>query len=255
MQNDQNSHPPEHYDFVSWTPEKNFCTDPTDVSLIVDQYVFRVHKEILKASSDYFQAMFSSGMQENEKDQISLQLIGHEPFLTLVQGFYSGKLDLKENNVFEITEAAHILQLTPALFIQCTDFLRQLINVESCFETMYFCDSINLVDVYADARRFCLANFDLLRHSQSFLKLTQLQLFDYISDKYLVVNEEMHVVEAIREWLMKSKMTDLKFSFDMVKKLVASSICLKNGKRDLDQVTSMILSETREMVEEEILVS
>ena len=240
---------------LTWTPEKRFQTHPTDMTLVIDQHVFRVHKEILKASSDYFQAMFSSGMQENEKDSITLRLVPFEPFQTILLGFYSGTLELNKKNVFEITEAAHILQLTTVLFSQCTNFLKNMINTESCFEVMFFCDSINLLEVYTDARRFCLANFGQLRHLHSFLKLTQLQLFDYLSDRYLVVDEEIDVFEAIKKWVMKSKASNQNLSVNLMRKLITSSICLKNSEKDLEGVMSLILDESRHFTHEEVLVS
>ncbi|KAK3794556.1 hypothetical protein RRG08_003706 [Elysia crispata] len=146
---------------LTWTPEKRFQTHPTDMTLVIDQHVFRVHKEILKASSDYFQAMFSSGMQENEKDSITLRLVPFEPFQTILLGFYSGT--------------------------------------------------------------------------------------------YLVVDEEIDVFEAIKKWVMKSKASNQNLSVNLMRKLIASSICLKNSEKDLEGVMSLILDESRHFTHEEVL--
>lgn len=240
----------ENTNFTAWTPGGNLQTDPTDVSLIVGQFIFRVHKEALISSSDYFKAMFSSGMQENEKDSIPIKLVNHKPFQTIVQSFYTEKLDLNEENVFEVTEASHILQLNSKLFSQCSKFLRQMINAESCFEVMYFCDSINLADVYTDARRFCLANFSILFHSQSFLTLSFDQVVNYLSDKYLVVHEEIQVFDAIRKWFTANKTNASK---EFVSKLIASSVYLHNKDTDLHRVASMVLNEPKQFCREEVL--
>ncbi|RUS85225.1 hypothetical protein EGW08_006986, partial [Elysia chlorotica] len=237
----------------AWDPDGTFDTQPTDLNLVVEKHTFSVHKEILMYCSHYFQGMFSSGMLENNKNSVTLQLVAAEPFKIILHGFYSGRLDLDETNIFEITETAHVLQVTSELFSQCTSFLERMINTQSCFVVMFFCDSVNLADLYTKARKFCLGRFSQLRHLDSFLELTQPQMKDYLADKFLLVDEEIHVFEAMKNWVTKNKARSLDISLDYVRELVAASICLKNSSKDLDTVANMIFDETRHFKQEELL--
>ncbi|GFN81352.1 kelch-like 35 [Plakobranchus ocellatus] len=237
------SQPACDYQFVTWCPDEKFEADPTDVALVIDGRIFKVHKRILEASSDYFSAMFSSRMSETGKDTINLKLVHHEPFQILVEGFYGGNLKLCNHNIFQVTEAAHILQLTPSLFAQCTDFLRCMINADLCFKVMHFSDSINLVEIFTDAKRYCLANFDKLRHYQSFLNLTLPQMFDYLSSKHLVVEEEMHIFDAIRNWFMENRTLKQNITMAAMKKIILSCLLLQDENKSADFVCNIILNE------------
>ncbi len=63
----------------------------TDVTLICGGVEFPAHKLLLSAASDYFSAMFTSGMVEAERDRVEIH--GMEPgaLKVLVDYCYTGK--------------------------------------------------------------------------------------------------------------------------------------------------------------------
>ncbi|KAG5677275.1 hypothetical protein PVAND_007045 [Polypedilum vanderplanki] len=67
----------------------------SDVTFIVEDEKIFGHKVILAARSDYFRAMFYSGLSESTKAEIQLKEIKKDSFKILLKYIYSGKINLK----------------------------------------------------------------------------------------------------------------------------------------------------------------
>ncbi|CAL1541342.1 unnamed protein product, partial [Lymnaea stagnalis] len=198
----------------------------SDLTLLIESCEFRVHKDVLQRSCDYFRAMFSSQMVETTKEVITLKSFMAEPCKVLFEGCYTGTLPLTEANIFSVTETAHMFNTYTLLFCQCTQYLTNLINLNMVFDIMHFSESLCLNDVYSSARKFCLGHFMEMSCSSSFLGLSVPELCDYLSDKYLAVEEEVHVVRAVSSWLEHNESDKLTRS--MVQQIVNACIYKKH---------------------------
>ncbi|CAG5119838.1 unnamed protein product, partial [Candidula unifasciata] len=176
---------------IEWVPAID--PRPSDITLVIESWRFHVHRDILMKSSDYFRAMFSSHMIESRKDVVELHLVNPEVFSILVDGMYTGCLALTEDNAFAVVQAAEMLQIGDPLNSAQLSFMRKtFINVSQCFELMHFCIPLNLTELHCDARKFCLAHFWELKDSTALTSLSLSELYDYLSDTYLVVEAEIH---------------------------------------------------------------
>uniref|UniRef100_A0A0B7BEI1 BACK domain-containing protein n=1 Tax=Arion vulgaris TaxID=1028688 RepID=A0A0B7BEI1_9EUPU len=101
-------------------------------------------------------------------------------------------------------------------------------------------------ELYCDTRRFCLAHFSELRHSKSFSNLSLSELYDYLSDKCLVVDNEVNVVKAIHKWVSANTCnihpnTD---KYDIlktqIKKLVSTCVLVQGNDGAHDSITEAI---------------
>lgn len=63
----------------------------TDFSVEVEGKTFRCHKVVLAAVSDYFKAMFSSGMKEVEHSKATLQDVSAGAFEVMLNILYPSK--------------------------------------------------------------------------------------------------------------------------------------------------------------------
>ena len=84
-----------------------------DVRLKVGEDEFAAHRIVLAANSDYFHAMFTRGMKESNQEVIELkdENISVAAMKIVIDSMYSGKINVNDENVFEVLTAADHLQL------------------------------------------------------------------------------------------------------------------------------------------------
>jgi kelch-like protein 12 len=84
-----------------------------DAILSVEDHDFPVHRVILAACSDYFEAMFTSGMSEscNEQKKIEIQGLSADMMEILLDFIYTEKVKVSVENVQALLPAACLLQL------------------------------------------------------------------------------------------------------------------------------------------------
>ena len=73
-----------------------------DVIVMVEKEQFQLHRLVLAAGSDFFHAMFTSGFQEKDKNEI--KLIGQTAanFRSFLCFVYSGGVQLTDENIEEL---------------------------------------------------------------------------------------------------------------------------------------------------------
>ncbi|XP_030644339.1 LOW QUALITY PROTEIN: zinc finger and BTB domain-containing protein 8B [Chanos chanos] len=103
-----------------------FC----DCSIVVDGRVFRAHRNILFASSGYFRALLVHYLQDNGQrhSTASLDIVTPEAFSMILDFLYSGRLDLRSDNVIEVMSAASYLQMTDVVSF-CKGYIRSSLEI------------------------------------------------------------------------------------------------------------------------------
>lgn len=118
-----------------------------NVAIVMDDKIYEVNKKKLIEKSDYFRALYSSGMRESMEDSVQLQGLS-VPGLELVLEFINtSKVQIVNETLEDLIETAS--------FLQVTSILKQLtseIRLENCVE-LY-----SLSEVYGthDLRKACL---------------------------------------------------------------------------------------------------
>lgn len=89
------------------------CNQLCDAILCVEDHDFPVHRVILAACSDYFKAMFTSGMSESANDQKKIEIKGlsSETMEILLDFIYTETVKVSVENVQALLPAACLLQL------------------------------------------------------------------------------------------------------------------------------------------------
>jgi len=94
--------------------ESEFNNDKTaDVQLIIEGKCIYAHKIILSARSNYFKAMFNSGMCESESSKITITDFKYSTIESLIKFLYSVKSEVNDdlNELIELYRAADKYQL------------------------------------------------------------------------------------------------------------------------------------------------
>lgn len=117
------------------------------IAIVVDDRTYEVNKNKLIENSDYFRALYSSGMRESSEDSVQLQGLS-VPGLELVLEFINtSKVQVVNETLEDLIETASFLQVTSILKL-LTSEIRQ----DNCVE-LY-----SLSEVYGtqDLRNACL---------------------------------------------------------------------------------------------------
>ncbi|XP_009330488.1 PREDICTED: zinc finger and BTB domain-containing protein 8B [Pygoscelis adeliae] len=102
-----------------------FC----DCSIIVEGRIFKAHKNILFANSGYFRALLIHYIQDSGRHSTaSLDIVTSEAFSIILDFLYSGKLDLRGENVIEVMSAASYLQMTDVVNF-CKAYIRSSLDI------------------------------------------------------------------------------------------------------------------------------
>ncbi|XP_019750996.1 kelch-like protein 6 isoform X2 [Hippocampus comes] len=82
-----------------------------DVVVCVQGHEFPCHRAILAAASQYFRAMFCSGLRESHEAKVEMKGLGSETMQTLLQYTYTSQAILTQSNVHDVLEAASQFQV------------------------------------------------------------------------------------------------------------------------------------------------
>ncbi|XP_031558061.1 kelch-like protein 20 [Actinia tenebrosa] len=193
-------------------PQASFCTRVLqrmntfrhqgllcDVTITAEQTDFAAHKGILAASSDYFQALFTTAMIEKDSEKIYLE-VSSSIVNDLLTFLYTGKTDINEANVIELLVAADYLVIHE-LKEQCADYLVHLLSSVTCIKIYTLALQCNCPVLRAKTERFILKNFVSVLENEDFNSLDCYQFEGIINNDDLVVNGEEDVYKAILLWM------------------------------------------------------
>lgn len=117
------------------------------IAIVVDDRTYEVNKNKLIEKSDYFRALYSSGMRESSEDSVQLQGLSVSGLELVLEFINTSKVQVVNETLEDLIETASFLQVTSILKL-LTSEIRQ----ENCVE-LY-----SLSEVYGtrDLRNACL---------------------------------------------------------------------------------------------------
>uniref|UniRef100_S4RS59 Kelch-like family member 13 n=1 Tax=Petromyzon marinus TaxID=7757 RepID=S4RS59_PETMA len=176
-----------------------------DVSLLPGdgEESFPVHRAMMASSSDYFKAMFTGGMKEQDLTQIKLHGVSGMGLRQIIDFVYTAKLSLSMESLHETLEAASFLQVLPVLDF-CTEFLISETTLENCVEVGRIANTYHLAAVDRFVDGFILRNFGALSQTAGFLRLPAERLERALASDSLKRCTELQLFRATCRWLRHS---------------------------------------------------
>ena len=171
-----------------------------DFRIIVNGYIFPVHKSVVGPLSDFFDSMFFSEMRETYEHQVIIDTISKDVMELVVEFFYTSKIQITSNNVYDIMEAANYLNLQNVKQF-CTNFLLNEVEPENCFKLkkiskLYDCQTLTRkIDSVIER------HFETVLSSKEFLTLDVDEVKSLLNLKKKKVSSEDRVYDAIIGWV------------------------------------------------------
>ncbi|KAJ2942011.1 hypothetical protein O0L34_g726 [Tuta absoluta] len=175
-----------------------------EVTLSIEDQIFKVKKNLLCEHSDYFRAMFSGNYMENNQEQITIDVVDASSMQIIIQYMELGLIDLFEYPLCTIGELA-----MAANFLQITELVKQIeltlelqLSLSNWIEIMSIAENAS----YNKLAQFCAA-FGLLsfRHMNVECVPSIHKLFWYLSHPYLDAGSELEVFKFGYQWIIQQE--------------------------------------------------
>lgn len=97
------------------------------------------YRLVLSAASEYFSAMFMGNLRESGENEITLGDVNGEVLQALVNYCYSGKIEIREDNVETLLATACLMQLHKVVEA-CSQFLARQLHPSNCLGIAVFAE-------------------------------------------------------------------------------------------------------------------
>lgn len=172
-----------------------------DISLVIEGRIFRAHKAVLSACSDYFRAMFTDNMLEARQNEICLNGFTAKGFHQLLEYAYTARLALNLANVQDVLEAASHVQMI-AVIQACSNYLQSQIDIENCVDIATIAETYSLSQLRMKVYRFMSGHLLEFSKSNEFYRLTPQQLENLLAYDFPVDCSEADVLRIVISWLL-----------------------------------------------------
>ena len=184
-----------------------------DVGLKVGEEVFSAHRIVLAASSNYFHAVFASGMKESNQDVIERkdESISTAALKIVLDSIYSGDLLVNDETVFDVLVAADHLQVA-SVVQQCreylqTQFVDQLrFDVQTYYRLSAIADRHGLIGLQEATLTKMASVYKEICESEEFLSHVDAdQYTSLLSRDDLSASSETFIFKSVMQWIKYKK--------------------------------------------------
>ncbi|CAG5115811.1 unnamed protein product [Candidula unifasciata] len=173
----------------------------TDIEIEVSDSVFRCHKVFLCAISDYFLAMFTSGMRESVDSRVTIKDLSGSTFKAVLDFYYTcDRSVVNADSAEDLLKAAGLLQMI-TLQDSCEQFYAENLNTDNALAVWDLAQCLHCEALADKAKRFILGNFLDIYTEPDFLHIDVERLNELLGDDDLRVPEEDYVSDAAISWI------------------------------------------------------
>ncbi|XP_078386630.1 kelch repeat and BTB domain-containing protein 13 [Cetorhinus maximus] len=151
------------------------------VRVKVEHELFTVEKSMLIESSDYFRALFESGMRESTQEEIQLQALPARGFDVMLKVLKEDQPILDNEEILDAIECAAFLLVKPL-----TKHLIHIISSNNCVLMLQAASTYGVFDLVHASAQFIRDVYTNIREDLSFLPEDQLDYIESISPSTFV---------------------------------------------------------------------
>ncbi|XP_059158685.1 kelch-like protein 26 [Physella acuta] len=180
---------------------KNIWADQLllDFTIKIQDDTITCHKLVLAACSEFFQALFRSGMREVTENCVVLKDVSYEIFQLILKTLYTGVNVLTLDNFIHVWRAVHMLQIN-FMVQMCEGFAIASVKIDNWENIYTVAKHLGSTTVLDNLHRFMLRNFDQISLSATYLQLSFNEVRDLVKSQDLCVSSEDLVLESVIHW-------------------------------------------------------
>ncbi|XP_013062155.2 uncharacterized protein LOC106051522 [Biomphalaria glabrata] len=176
------------------------CEELQDFTVTLGITKFGCHRFLLAACSGFFRRLFRYGMKETELKCVTVEDISSETFELILETLYTGHDVLTNDNVTNIWEAAHQLQI-PFVITECEEFAKTSLSLYNYIEYYKIAKRFESKEVLDIVWAFILKHAFHFFKTDFFLEMKLLDVLNLIKSQDLETTSEDVVVHALLKWL------------------------------------------------------
>ncbi|XP_076445132.1 ectoderm-neural cortex protein 1-like [Babylonia areolata] len=178
-----------------------------DLKVFVGNQMFRCHALIMASMSDYFKTELTSEAVRSRQmsgEPVTLVLddtcISPKMFQLLLDMIYKGTDILQKEHALDLIKAATYLQIN-ALVFRCLNTLVKELTESNCMTMWDWAEANNVPTLASKAKGVALSFFQVLRHTEDFLRMPVERLTLMLGHDLLRYRYEDEILEAILDWV------------------------------------------------------
>lgn len=161
---------------------------------------FPAHRCVLSAGSQYFRALFTTELSENQSHVVELKMVKCAALAEVLEFLYTGEAKADNSNAQDLIVAADYL-IIPTLKSKASEFLEGTVSASNClalesFASQFHCESLKKAAVV-----FILKHFVAVVKSEDFKTLDFNMVKNLISQDEIIVTKEEDVYDAVVSWV------------------------------------------------------
>uniref|UniRef100_A0A8C9AX84 Kelch like family member 5 n=1 Tax=Phocoena sinus TaxID=42100 RepID=A0A8C9AX84_PHOSS len=155
---------------------------------------------VLSSVSDYFAAMFTNDVREARQEEIKMEGVEPNSLWSLIQYAYTGRLELKEDNIECLLSTACLLQLSQVVEA-CCKFLMKQLHPSNCLGIRSFADAQGCTDLHKVAHNYTMEHFMEVIRNQEFVLLPASEIAKLLASDDMNIPSEETILNALLTWV------------------------------------------------------
>uniref|UniRef100_A0A452QTE6 Kelch like family member 5 n=1 Tax=Ursus americanus TaxID=9643 RepID=A0A452QTE6_URSAM len=155
---------------------------------------------VLSSVSDYFAAMFTNDVREARQEEIKMEGVEPNSLWSLIQYAYTGRLELKEDNIECLLSTACLLQLSQVVEA-CCKFLMKQLHPSNCLGIRSFADAQGCTDLHKVAHNYTMEHFMEVIRNQEFVLLPAGEIAKLLASDDMNIPNEETILNALLTWV------------------------------------------------------
>ncbi|XP_077968931.1 uncharacterized protein LOC144422877 [Styela clava] len=225
--------------------EKGFLCD---FNINVGEKSFRVHRTVLAASSEYFEAMFSSNLKEVHDGHVNMKDVNQDGIAQCIEFMYKGKADLRMENIQHILHASNLLRMVELTNL-CFQFLEINISPVNCLSVINLARMYDHCDIKQQAEQVVIDNFESVISTEMFPFITKSDLLHYMRNQTYQTSWK-----AVVTWAKRKDNVDVselvsieQYPFKFLLRTVLEEPIVKNNKTAEKSVITALFSDGKKL--------
>ncbi len=212
----------------------------TDVMLAAEGQSIPCHRVLLAAASKFFHSKFVVHPESLDHNLLDIEDIDFDTLKAIVSYIYCGQVALTVEKTEKLIPASLNLML-PELTQVCKDFLfdKVIHDTTACIDIHRIAKINSLTDLAEKAWQVLLEKFQEVLQLDSFKKMSEIELQEYIRDERLNIANQDPVFQAVVTWI-RHDVENRKSSFEKLIENVKLSHCTPRFLKEVVRQEAMM---------------